>query len=95
MQFKNFEFNKKHVQSVEIPLQNAVLVMLITKKGYIICGYLNIQTAEKLGDAACVITGIKNTEELLSGRVVNLTSKARKLGIKPGMSGRQALLKLL
>ncbi len=58
------------------------------------CGYLNIETAEKLGDAACVVRGVKTVEEMLEGKVSALTSGAKKLGIETGMTGREALGKM-
>jgi len=33
------------------------LVLVVAEKGYVICGYLNMETAEKLGDCAAVVTG--------------------------------------
>jgi uncharacterized protein YunC (DUF1805 family) len=59
------------------------------------CGYLNIDAAEKMGDCACVVKGIKNVDELLAGEVVALTSHAKKLGIELGMTGKEALEKLV
>ncbi len=64
-------------------------------KGYVMCGYLDINTAEKLNDVACVVSGVKTVEELLSKPVVKLTSQAQKLGICLGAFGKDALTKML
>ena len=95
MRVKDISIRKHTAQAIEIPLSNVVLVIILAKKGYLMCGYLNIEAAEKMGDAACVIKGVKNAEELLAGKVSALTSKAMKLGIKPGITGRKALFRLL
>ncbi|HDJ84084.1 MAG TPA: DUF1805 domain-containing protein [Desulfurococcaceae archaeon] len=76
-------------------LGNAPLILVKADKGYIMCGYLNIEIAEKLGDAAATVTGVSSIEELLEKNVKAVTSKAKNLGIEPGMKGREALEKLI
>lgn len=94
MKNTEIKIGEKTAMGIEIPLNNAVLVMAIGKKGFVMCGYLNIDAAEKMGDCACVVKGVKNVDELLAGRVVALTTGAQKLGIKLEMSGKEALEKL-
>lgn len=93
---KNIEIKigDKTVTGIEIPLNNAMMVMAVGKKGFVMCGYLNIEAAEKMGDVACVVKGVKNVAELLAGKVVALTSHAKKLGINLGITGEKALEKL-
>lgn len=79
------------MEAVKVALPNANLILVKAAKGYLMCGYLNLDAAEKLGDVACVVTGVKEIEDALNARVVKLTCGARKLGVKEGMSGWQAL----
>ncbi|PKM92880.1 MAG: DUF1805 domain-containing protein [Elusimicrobia bacterium HGW-Elusimicrobia-4] len=95
MKSVEIKIGEKTVMGIEIPLNNAVLVLAIGKKGFVMCGYLNIDAAEKMGDCACVIKGVKNVDELLTRKVVALTSHAKKLGIELGMTGKEALEKLV
>jgi uncharacterized protein YunC (DUF1805 family) len=97
MNFKTKEIfvNGKSVNALEADLQNGNLVLAATSRGFVMCGYLNLETAEKLGDTACVVTGIKDLEGLLRGKVVSTTKNAEKLGIIAGMSGFEALEKML
>lgn len=95
MKTTEIKIGEKTVMGIEIPLNNAVLVMAIGKRGFVMCGYLNIEAAEKMGDCACVVKGVKNVDELLAGAVVVLTSHAKKLGIELGMTGKEALEKLV
>jgi uncharacterized protein YunC (DUF1805 family) len=74
-----------------INLGDVNLVLIKAVKGYIMCGLLNIEAAEKLGHAACIVTGVSTTEDALNAEIKACTSKARELGIKEGMSGREAL----
>ncbi|MCX5777920.1 MAG: DUF1805 domain-containing protein [Elusimicrobia bacterium] len=94
MKTRDIVVNKKTAQGIEIPLMAANLVMVITPKGYLMCGYLDIKTAEKMGDCAAVIRGVKTIDALLEGKVVEITTAAAAAGIKLGMTGIKALAKI-
>ena len=79
---------------VKINLHNAPFLILIAPKGFVMCGYLNISTAEKLGDAACMVTGVRDFQGMLKARIVAATTKAQSLGIKEGMPCEEALMLL-
>jgi len=64
------------------------MLVLVCEKGFIMCGYLNQEAAEKFGDAACVIGG-SSFEELLANPVKAVLPEAKKLGIEVGMTGAQ------
>ena len=81
----------KGCQGVKVELPNANFLLIAAPKGYVMCGYLNMETAEKLGDAACMVTGVKDFDDVLAAKVVKVSSKAKELGIKEGMSGEAAL----
>jgi len=86
---------KTTARGIEIPLTNARLILITTTKGYVMCGYLDIATAEKMGDCAAVIRGVSSIDALLEGKVAALTTAAAKAGISIGMKGREALEKLV
>ena len=77
--------------AVKIELPQAPLLLLVAPKGYVACGYLNIDTAEKLGQAAAMVKGVKSFEDVLEASITAVTTKARELGIRERMSGREAL----
>jgi uncharacterized protein YunC (DUF1805 family) len=81
----------KGCQGVKVELPNANFLLIAAPKGYVMCGYLNMETAERLGDAACIVTGVKEFEDMLAAKVVKASAKAKELGIKEGMSGEAAL----
>jgi uncharacterized protein YunC (DUF1805 family) len=95
MRFKQITTGRTRAVGIEIPLPNAPLVLVLGSKGFLMCGYLDVAAAERLGDAAAVVKGVKSVEELLQKLVVSLTPKASKLGVRIGMTGRKALSKLL
>jgi len=76
---------------IGVKLQNANFLLISAKKGYIMCGYLNMETAEKLGDVACIVTGVKTFEDVLKAKVVRVSKSARALGLKEGITGKEAL----
>lgn len=85
---------RKKARGIVVPLKNARLVLAWGKKGYVMCGYLNLAVAEKFKDAAAVVTGVKTIGDLLKRPVVACTPAARRAGVRPGMSGLQALRRL-
>jgi uncharacterized protein YunC (DUF1805 family) len=80
---------------IEIPLPKAPLVLVIGKKGFLMCGYLDVGAAGRLGGAAAVIRGVQSVEELLEKPIVAVTPRAFRLGVRVGMPGHRALSKLL
>lgn len=76
---------------VKIQTPRAPMLIILAKRGFIMCGYLNIKTAEKLGDAACLVRGVSTLDDVLKARISKCTSKARELGIKEGMTGHEAV----
>lgn len=69
------------------------MLLLLCEKGYIMCGYLNKEAADKFDDAAAVVSG-SCFEELLANPVKAVTDKAAELGVEVGMTGLQAAEKL-
>lgn len=67
------------------------LLLITAEKGFVMCGFLNMESAEKLGVAAAVISGVKTFEDVLNGQVKALTTKAKNLGVEVGMKGTDAL----
>jgi uncharacterized protein YunC (DUF1805 family) len=67
------------------------LLLITAEKGFVMCGFLNVESAEKLGVAAAVISGVKAFEDVLNGQVKAATTKAKSLGVEIGMKGIDAL----
>jgi len=84
----------KYVQGLEVPLGQATFILIKAPKGYVACGYWNIDAAEKFSDAAAIVRGVKNIDDALHAAITDTTSSARKLGIKKGMICLKALEKL-
>lgn len=65
------------------------MILIQGDLGYLMCGYLNLAAAEKFGDAA-VLVGGADFDAVLSNPIKGMTTKAAELGVKEGMSGREA-----
>ncbi len=75
-------------------MQKYPLLVLSAEKGFLMCGYLDINAAEALGDTAAKVKGVQSFEDMLKAEVVEATPGARELGVEPGMTGREALEKM-
>jgi uncharacterized protein YunC (DUF1805 family) len=75
---------------VELP-DSPPLLIIIADKGFIMCGFLNMDAAERLGVAAAMVSGVKTFDDVLNAEVRAVTSKAEKFGVKIGMRGAEAL----
>jgi len=71
------------------------LLLVIGNKGFVMCGFLNMEAAEKLRVAAAMVSGVKNFEDVLNAEVKAATLKAQQIGIKPGIKGKEAIKMLL
>jgi uncharacterized protein YunC (DUF1805 family) len=67
------------------------LLLIVTERGFVMCGFLNIEAAEKLGVAAAMVSGVKTFEDVLDAQVKAMTSKAKGFGVEVGMKGTEAL----
>jgi uncharacterized protein YunC (DUF1805 family) len=78
---------------VELP-DSPPLLLIIAEKGFVMCGFLNVEAAEKLGVAAAMISGVKTFDDVLNAQVKAITSKAKSLGAEVGMKGSEALKRM-
>jgi uncharacterized protein YunC (DUF1805 family) len=76
---------------VDLPDCSAPLLLVVAGKGFVMCGFLNMELAERLNAAAAVVTGVNVFEDMLDAQVKAATSKAKDLGVEVGMKGAEAL----
>ncbi len=95
MKSVDIEINGKSVNGIEIPLPKAPLVLASGKEGFVMCGYLNVEVADNLGVAAAMVRGVTTVNDLLAAKVQAFTKAAAAKGVTAGMTGKEALAKLL
>ena len=81
---ENVDISGSDYEYLRMDMGTAPLVILKGKKGFVMCGYLNLEAANKLGDCAVRVTGVKDLETILNSSATGVSEAARKLGINEG-----------
>jgi len=76
---------------VDLPECLAPLILITAEKGFVMCGFLNVEVAEKIGVSAAMVSGVNTFEDVLNSPIKAITSKAKTLGVQEGMKGAEAL----
>lgn len=99
MSLSPIEISGQIVLAIEVHLPKTNLLVVSTEKGYIMCGALDVALLnEKLKDRQIIAgraVGVRSIEELLSAPLESVTLAAEELGVKKGMIGREAIIKML
>ena len=74
--------------------------VILTEAGLVGCGIYDLKTAAEFGQAVAIARGtpqqpLVEPEDLFNARIVEATPQARELGIQVGMTGREAVERLL
>jgi uncharacterized protein YunC (DUF1805 family) len=69
---------------------------ILTKAGIVGCGIYDLKTAAEFGQAIAIAKGtpanpLVEPEDLFNAKIVGVTPKAESYGIKPGITGREAV----
>ena len=83
------------LEGYAVPTANTVILLIKAKRGFLGCGYFSLATAEKVGDAAAIVSGVSDFETMLAAKVKAFSPAAAALGVTEGMTGREALLKMM
>jgi len=78
-----------------VPTANSVILLIKAEHGFLGCGYFSTATAEKVGDAAVIVSGVKTFDDMLNAEVKAFSPAAAARGVTSGMTGKEALLKLM
>lgn len=93
VQIEMLNVNGQAVQGVRINAPGGEghpnMLVIQCRNGYVMCGYLNMETADAVGDAAAVVGG-SCFEETLANPVKAVSKKAAELGVAVGMTGAEA-----
>lgn len=80
------------VETIRIELKRPLLIMR-SAKGFLACGYINIETCNRTDDA-CALVNASNFEDMKLAPVVAVSRQAEALGIQVGDTGESAMLKM-
>jgi uncharacterized protein YunC (DUF1805 family) len=79
---------------VDLP-DSPPLLLIVGRTGFVMCGFLDIDAAEKVDVTAAMVRGVKTFNDVLEAGIKAITSKAKRKGIKVGMKGEEAVKLLL
>ncbi|MGI9473199.1 MAG: DUF1805 domain-containing protein [Rubripirellula sp.] len=79
---------------------NGQYCSIMTPAGIVGCGIYDLKTAAEFGQAIAIAKGtpdhpLVDPEDLLDAKIVDATPQAQALGITAGMTGREAVEKML
>lgn len=99
MNLSPVEINGHTFLAVSVQLPKTNLLVVTSDKGYIMCGALDVALLnEKLKDRKVIAgraVGVKTIQQLIDAPLESVTYEAEQIGITPGMSGKDALLKMI
>lgn len=70
------------------------LLVVTTDKGMLACGYINVETCNKTGEACAIVTGVNDFDAMEAASVVAVSAAAEALGVRVGDTGAAALAKM-
>ena len=73
----------------EIISLGAPLLIVKASKGFIGCGYINVNAC--LDEACAIVNEVNTHDEMLTATISAVSKNAKKLGIIVGMSGAEAV----
>jgi len=96
MEHIKMQLNAKQADGYVIPLGPVNLVNVVTDVGMVGCGAFDVAALNNFGYPAAKVrpaqgSSIANIEDLLQGIVKEVNPAAEKLGLKVGLTGREAL----
>jgi len=92
MEIEVVDIEGKKALGIVMEMNEAPLVLVKAEKGFIMCGLLDMDTANAIGEVCAKLKGVKNLQEILDKEVREVSDEAKKLGVREGMSGKEALL---
>jgi len=67
------------------------LLVVSGSKGVLACSYLSVTTFTKLEEAGATVSGVGDFDAMLEAKIVEVSPAAVGLGVRVGMTGREAL----
>lgn len=88
---KEVEFDGKKYAALRQSIGNLPLIVVKAKNGYVACSYIDKNTAEKVGDVAAFVSGVKDVNDFMKAKIRHVTTWAENIGVREGMSVKKAL----
>ncbi len=94
-EIEKFTIDGKSFQGMKSTLPDGPPILLIKgDKGFVMCGFLNMDAAERTGVAAAMVSGVTSFSDVFNATIKAVTSKGKELGVKPGKIVKEEIAKL-
>lgn len=94
IKLKKIKIGNNSLIAFSLQLQKKSFVLIRGTKGYIMCGYLDLRIADKFGDTAIKVVGVKSITEALRARAYSLSKKAKSMGLRRNQPIKEILKKI-
>ncbi len=91
---EKFTYDGVTFDAHKIATENGSILLIQASHGMLGCGYFAVETADKIGDALAIVSGVKNYDDMVHAAVKKVSLAAAQRGVTVGMTGGEALLKL-
>lgn len=91
VEVSQIETARGNALGLEVKLPNDSLLLILGKKGYLACGYLDVKDVEGIDHVVATVSGVSNFDEMLKAKVKKISKKAYEIGVRRGMPGEKAL----
>jgi len=91
IEHKILKVGSKTAEAIRFKIGAKNLIVIKGRRGYVMRGYLDLKTADKFNEAAVIVSGVSTISDMIKGRVFNLSSEAKKLGIYKNQPIRDVL----
>jgi uncharacterized protein YunC (DUF1805 family) len=92
IEIDKFHIKGKTFQGVKVTLPDLPPLILIKgDKGFVMCGYLNQEVAQRLDAVAAIVSGVNSFEDVLNAEINFSTTRAKELGLEPGKIVRDVI----
>lgn len=85
--------HQEHIDQMRYELKRPLLIMK-APKGLLACGYINVETCNKTGEACAIVSGVNDFDDMKKAKIAATSNAAAELGIKVGDTGESALQKM-
>ena len=94
------QFNNGCAIGISNRWQKGQYCVILTEAGLVGCGIYDVKTAGEFGQAVAIARGtpqnpLVEPEDLFEAKIVDATPRAKELGVRVGMTGREAVELLL
>jgi uncharacterized protein YunC (DUF1805 family) len=94
------QFDEGSAVGISHRWENGQYCAILTRSGIVGCGIYDVATAGEFGQVVAIARGtpaqpLVDPEDLLEAVIVGISEPARKLGLETGITGREAVARLL